>query len=55
MWCFENMSVVYKCARCGTEVTPDELERMRIGIKCPECNYRILYKVAKKRVYVKAI
>ncbi len=50
------MPVVYKCARCGRTVTPEELERMRIGIKCPYCYYKILYKVRTSgTVYVKAI
>jgi len=50
------LGVVYKCAKCGRIVTPEELERTRMGIKCPYCYYKILYKIRTKgTVYVKAI
>ena len=50
------MNALYKCARCGRIVSPDELEKMRIGVKCPNCYHKVLYKIRTRgAVYVKAI
>ena len=48
--------VLYKCARCGHIVTKSELESMGLGIKCPNCYYKILYKIRTSgSVCVKAV
>jgi len=36
--------IKYKCGRCGHEVSLEDLEYIG-SIKCPNCGYRILYKV----------
>ena len=39
-----GMGISYKCVQCGTVVTSDQLAMM-LGIKCPNCGYRVLRKV----------
>jgi len=48
--------VKYKCGRCGREFDLEEIAPYGKGrIKCPECGYEIVYKVARNYRLVKAI
>ena len=41
----ENLAqVVYQCVQCKREITSEQLPAM-IGIKCPNCGFRVLRKV----------
>ena len=45
-------SIIYKCERCGTEQSLEELTKFP-EIKCKNCGYRVLKKVrrpAPKRI-----
>ena len=47
---------MYKCARCGYVTTKEELEKVKMGVRCPNCGYKILYKIRTSgRTYFKAI
>ena len=47
--------IIYKCARCGYEMTYAELESLP-SLKCLQCGFRILYKVrARGRKFIPAI
>ncbi len=46
--------VRYKCGRCGYEFDEEQL-RLLPGIRCPNCGYEIIYKVAANFRLVKAI
>ncbi|RLE51360.1 MAG: DNA-directed RNA polymerase subunit P [Candidatus Methanomethylicota archaeon] len=35
----------YKCGRCGYEITDLREFESIPGMRCPQCNYRIFYKV----------
>ncbi len=37
--------VVYKCGRCGKEITLEDLEKGPGKVTCPNCSYKIVYKV----------
>jgi DNA-directed RNA polymerase subunit RPC12/RpoP len=48
--------VLYKCANCGRLVSKDELEKLKLGVRCPYCYSKILYKIRTSgRVYFKAV
>jgi len=48
--------IVYKCARCGAIIKKEDLEKLKLGVRCPRCYYRILYKIRTSgRVYFKAV
>ena len=48
--------ILYKCACCGYVTTKEELERVKMGVKCPKCHCKILYKIRTSgRTYFKAI
>jgi len=48
--------VLYKCAACGYVASKDELERLMMGVRCPRCGYKILYKIRTSgRTYFKAV
>lgn len=40
----EMASAVYECVQCGNKITLEQLSIM-LGIKCPNCGYRVLKKV----------
>ncbi len=37
--------LVYKCVRCGSLVTSEELELRGGSVKCTYCGYRVLKKI----------
>lgn len=36
--------ILYQCVRCGNEITSDQFTIM-LGIKCPNCGFRVLKKI----------
>lgn len=48
--------VKYKCGRCGYVFDEEEMRRI-FGkqVKCPNCTYEIVYKVARPYRIIKAI
>ncbi|AEM38587.1 RNA polymerase Rbp10 [Pyrolobus fumarii 1A] len=40
----DENEIIYKCARCGAEMTYAEL-KMLPSVKCINCGFRVLYKV----------
>ncbi len=41
---YEPGEIIYKCARCGYEMTYEDLQLIQ-SLKCLNCGFRILYKV----------
>jgi DNA-directed RNA polymerase subunit P len=40
----ELKGIVYQCVQCGSKITSEQLSIM-LGIKCPNCGYRVLRKM----------
>ncbi|MET1159431.1 MAG: DNA-directed RNA polymerase subunit P [Thermoprotei archaeon] len=50
------MVVKYKCGRCGAVFDEEKMKRTYGRfIRCPECGYNIIYKIARSYRIVKAI